>query len=142
MGRRKHVGAQHAAPLHATCGLLRLRLRALFPDAVDPSGYEQCAHHCECGPAIRADERELAREPAHDEDHADDEAAHVVLRGDRGTGTIGAGFGEVLGRPSLPDIITYPSTTSHTGVHVSTSGGGKNQPRINIYFSTCNVDSG
>src|SRR5438874_12991827 len=57
-------------------------------------------------------------------------------------GTIGAGFGEVLGRPSLPDIITYRSTTSHTGVHVSTSGGGKNQPPINIHFSTCDVDSG
>src|SRR3989449_1021701 len=45
-------------------------------------------------------------------------------------------------RPSLPDIITYPSTTSHTGVHVSTWGGGKNQPRINIHFSTRDVDSG
>ncbi len=45
-------------------------------------------------------------------------------------------------RPSLPDIITYPSTTSHTGVHVSTWGGGKYQPRININFSTHNVDSG
>src|SRR5207247_4387819 len=68
----------------------------------------------------------------------------LLMRPPRGRGraTIGSGFSAGLGRPSLPDIITYPSTTSHTGVHVSTSGGGKNQRRINIYFSTCNVDSG
>src|SRR5713226_9380684 len=61
----------------------------------------------------------------------------------RGKGaTIGIGLHGRLGRPSLPDIITYPSTTSHTGVHVSTWGDGKNQPRINMNFSTHDVDSG
>src|SRR2546429_9324194 len=63
-------------------------------------------------------------------------------RGQWGGATIRSGFSAGLGRPSLPDIITYPSTTSHTGVHVSTSGGGTNQPSINIHFSTCDVDSG
>src|SRR6266550_8835975 len=77
--------------------------------------YRSCvrrAAYCACG---CAHECELAREPAHDEDHAP---------------------------PSLPDIITYRSTTSHTGVHVSTCGRGKNQRRININFSTRHVDSG
>src|SRR6266699_1278911 len=63
-------------------------------------------------------------------------------RGEWGGATIRNWFSARLGRPSLPDIITYPSTTSHTGVHVSTCGGGKNQPRININFSTYDVDSG
>src|SRR6266550_1864325 len=66
----------------------------------------------------------------------------LLMQSSEGTGTIEAGFGEVRGRPSLPDIITYRSTTSRTGVHVSTSGGGKNHPPINIHFSTCDVDSG
>src|SRR6266702_2194155 len=63
-------------------------------------------------------------------------------RGLREGARIRTRFDAGLGRPSLPDIITYPSTTSHTGVHVSTSGGQKNQPWININFSTCDVDSG
>src|SRR3989442_10212994 len=69
----------------------------------------------------------------------------VLMCPPRGPGkgaTIGIGLCARLGRPSLPDIITYPSTTSHTGVHLSTRGGGKNQPRINIDFSTHGVDSG
>src|SRR5439155_9081280 len=40
------------------------------------------------------------------------------------------------------DVCSSDLTTSHTGVHVSTSGGGTNQPSINIHFSTCDVDSG
>src|SRR6266850_7816691 len=59
-----------------------------------------------------------------------------------GRATIRIQFSTGLGRPSLPDIITYPSTTSHTGVHVSTWGDGNNQPWINIDFSTHDVDSG
>src|SRR2546429_4549352 len=64
-GRCKHVGAQHAAPLQivcTTCGLLRLRLRALFPDAIDPPAHEQHAHHRECDSAVGADERERSEE--------------------------------------------------------------------------------
>src|SRR5690348_2873964 len=60
----------------------------------------------------------------------------------KGRGTIGTVYHHQLWRPSLPDIITYPSTTSHMRVHVSTFPRGKNQLRINIVFSTCDVDSG
>src|SRR2546426_8460600 len=35
---------------------------ALFPNAVNPPGYEQCAHDSESGAAIRAHECKLARE--------------------------------------------------------------------------------
>src|SRR5439155_1588021 len=72
------------ATLHGEAVAIGMAYETRLAEAVDPPGYEQCAHDRECNPAIRAHERELARQPAHDEDHADDEAAHVVLRGDRG----------------------------------------------------------
>ncbi len=54
----------------------RLVLRPLLADPIDPAAEEQYAHHGERRAAVRTDEGEVARQPAHDEDQPNDDAAH------------------------------------------------------------------